>query len=91
MPFVTGPRTSFPQARCDSLAELLAPAPHRFIADQNATRGHQFFHIAKAHSDRKYSHTKCKMISFGNRWPRYGLPNTHSGSHPPNVTVPAGL
>jgi hypothetical protein len=40
MPFVTSLRTAFPQARCESLPELFAPAPHRFIADQNAARRH---------------------------------------------------
>jgi hypothetical protein len=49
MPFVAGTGTPFPQAGDIQVAELLAPAPDRFIADQYSARGHRFFHVPEAH------------------------------------------
>ena len=51
MPFVARSRTPLPQAIGIPLAELVAPAPDRFIADYHTSRGHQFFHITKADTE----------------------------------------
>ena len=56
MPLVAAPETPFPQTSGIIVAELVAPAPDRFVADQYAARGHRLFHIPK--TDRKPVVTK---------------------------------
>jgi hypothetical protein len=53
MPFVSSSSPTSSQASRELVAELIAPAPHRFLAEQYAAGGHQFFHIAKAHTKSK--------------------------------------
>ena len=51
MPFVTGPGTPSPQAIDILLAELVAPAPDRLVAEHHSTSRHYLFNIAIAHSE----------------------------------------
>src|SRR3954451_18178475 len=51
MPFVAGLSAPSSQAVNILFAELIAPAPDRFVADQHSTCGHHLFYIAKAHAE----------------------------------------
>ena len=53
MPFITGSSTPSSQAVSILLAELIAPASDRFVADHHSSGSHHFFHIAKAHAEAK--------------------------------------
>ena len=81
MPFVAGSGTRLPQASGVTVAKLVAPAPDRFIADQYATCAIILPHPGSSHQTESTATRNSEMISFGNRWPRYGLPDTHSASH----------
>ena len=48
MPFVAGRATPSPQPSGIQVAELVAPAPDRFVADDNAARGQRLFRLAEA-------------------------------------------
>jgi len=48
VPLVTGPRATSAQTAGKSLAEFLAPAPHRLIRDDNATLSQEQLEIPKA-------------------------------------------
>src|SRR3954468_18221618 len=51
MPFIPGPSTTSPQTRSILFAKLLAPAPHRLIAEPYSPSRHHFFDIAEAHTE----------------------------------------
>src|SRR3954453_11128196 len=51
MPFITGPGTPSSKAIDILLAELVAPAPDRLVAEHHSTSRHHLFNIAKAHSE----------------------------------------
>jgi hypothetical protein len=51
MPLVAGPGTPSPQAISELAAELIAPAPDRFVAHHYATGCHHLLYIAKAHTE----------------------------------------
>jgi len=51
MPLVAGPGTPSPQASGVILAELVTPAPDRFVADQYTSRSHRLFDVTKAHAE----------------------------------------
>ena len=51
MPLVAGSSTPSPEAIGIRFAELVAPAPDRFVANHHATCGHHLFYITKAHAE----------------------------------------
>src|SRR5258708_11503213 len=51
VPFVTGTRTTAAQAVGEALAELLTPATHRFVGDDNAPLGQNQLHIPQAEAE----------------------------------------
>ena len=53
MPLIAGPGTPSPQVISELLAELIAPAPDRFVAHQHATCGHHLLYVTKAHTEPK--------------------------------------
>jgi hypothetical protein len=67
MPLVAGPRTTATQLIHILLAKLVAPFPNRFIRHTHSALQQDFFHIAEAQAEAKYSHTAWLMISMGNR------------------------
>ena len=60
MPFVSDTSKSFPETVGILLAEVITPAPDRFVADHDSTCRHHLLDIAK-------THTKAEIVpdSFG--------------------------
>src|SRR4051794_35979752 len=76
MPFVSGPGTPSPYPCNVQVAELLTPAPDRFVADQYSAGSHRIFDIPKA--DRK---PVIEPDSIRDDFPREPVTTVRIGRH----------
>ena len=82
MPFVSSSSTPSPETIGVLLAELIAPAPYRFVTDHNATRCHHLLDIAKAH-------TKAEIVpdAFGDDLTREPVTTVRIIRHPFSIAA----
>jgi hypothetical protein len=65
-------------------AELLDPAPHRFIRNLQAALRQKFLDVSQAERNRGYNQTACRMTAGGKRWEMGCMPLPF----PPELSAP---